>query len=131
MHLQANAQSIDDQETAKFAKWIPDIGDGVIGNENDGYATVEILEYLLITEYNDPIDAIVRSTFPNLYQHHSNAEFFKCRAMLASTNETVEEVNDYILSLILGIYTYLKLTKTSIYLIFVLYMIIVIIKFAC
>ncbi|KAG5028747.1 hypothetical protein JHK87_012261 [Glycine soja] len=93
MHLQANAQSIDDQETAKFAKWIPDIGDGVIGNENDGYATVEILEYLLITEYNDPIDAIVRSTFPNLYQHHSNAEFFKCRAMLASTNETVEEGN--------------------------------------
>ncbi|KAH1133549.1 hypothetical protein GYH30_012091 [Glycine max] len=92
MHLQANAQSIDDQETAKFAKWIPDIGDGVIGNENDGYATVEILEYLLITEYNDPIDAIVRSTFPNLYQHHSNAEFFKCRAMLASTNETVEEL---------------------------------------
>ena len=131
MRLQANAQSVDDQEIAKFAKWILDIGDGVIGNENDGYATVEIPEYLLITEYNDPIDAIVRSTFPNLYQHHSNPEFFKCRAILASTNETVEEVNDYILSLILGIYTYLKLTKTSIYLIFVLYMIIVIIKFAC
>uniref|UniRef100_A0A0R0KGW9 ATP-dependent DNA helicase n=1 Tax=Glycine max TaxID=3847 RepID=A0A0R0KGW9_SOYBN len=102
MRLQANAQSVDDQEIAKFAKWILDIGDGVIGNENDGYATVEIPEYLLITEYNDPIDAIVRSTFPNLYQHHSNLEFFKCRAILASTNETVEEVNDYILSLILG-----------------------------
>ncbi|KAL2998095.1 hypothetical protein AAZX31_09G078200 [Glycine max] len=102
MRLQANAQSVDNQETAKFAKWILDIGDGVIGNENDEYATVEIPEYLLITEYNDPIDAIVRSTFPNLYQHHSNPEFFKCRAILASTNETVEEVNDYILSLIPG-----------------------------
>ncbi|XP_028201769.1 uncharacterized protein LOC114385941 [Glycine soja] len=88
--------------TAKFAKWILDIGDGVIGNQNDGYATVEIPEYLLITEYNDPIDAIVRSTFPDLYQHHSNPEFFKCRAILASTNETVEEVNGYILSLIPG-----------------------------
>ncbi|RZB42938.1 ATP-dependent DNA helicase PIF1 [Glycine soja] len=67
MRLQSNAQSIDDQETTKFAKWILDIGDGVIGSHNDGYVTIEILE-----------------------------------AILASTNETVEEVNDYILSLIQG-----------------------------
>uniref|UniRef100_A0A0R0E7S8 ATP-dependent DNA helicase n=1 Tax=Glycine max TaxID=3847 RepID=A0A0R0E7S8_SOYBN len=91
MHLQGNAQSIDDQETTKFAKWILDIGDGVIGNQNDGYATIEIPEYLLIIEYNDPIDAIVKSTFTDLYQYHSNPEFFKSRAILASTNETVEE----------------------------------------
>ncbi|RZB46440.1 hypothetical protein D0Y65_050465 [Glycine soja] len=88
MRLQGNAQLIDDQETTKFAKWILDIGDGVIGNQNDGYATIEIPEYLLITEYNDPIDAIVKSTFPDLYQHHNNPEFFKSRAILASTNET-------------------------------------------
>ncbi|KAH1069241.1 hypothetical protein GYH30_006728 [Glycine max] len=100
MRLQGNAQLIDDQETTKFAKWILDIGDGVIRNQNDGYATIEIPEYLLITEYNDPIDIIVKSTFPDLYQHHSNPDFFKSRAILASTNETVEEVNDYILSLI-------------------------------
>ena len=92
MRLQGNPQSIDDQETTKFAKWILDIGDGVIGNQNDGYATIEIPEYLLIIEYNDPIDAIVKSTFTDLYQYHSNPEFFKSRAILASTNETVEEV---------------------------------------
>ncbi|KAG5063305.1 hypothetical protein JHK85_004488 [Glycine max] len=102
MRLQGNPQSIDDQETTKFAKWILDIGDGVIGNQNDGYATIEIPEYLLITEYNDPIDAIVKSKFPDLYQHHSDPELFKSRAILASTNETIEEVNDYILSLIPG-----------------------------
>uniref|UniRef100_A0A0R0EHY4 ATP-dependent DNA helicase n=1 Tax=Glycine max TaxID=3847 RepID=A0A0R0EHY4_SOYBN len=92
MRLQGNAQLIDDQETTKFAKWILDIGDGVIGNQNDGYATIEIPEYLLITEYNDPIDAIVKSTFPDLYQHHNNPEFFKSRAILASTNETSEQM---------------------------------------
>ncbi|KAH1110930.1 hypothetical protein GYH30_009646 [Glycine max] len=102
MCLQGNAQLIDDQETNKFAKWILDIGDEVIGNQNDGYATIEIPEYLLITEYNDPIDAIVKSTILDLYQHHSNPDFFKSRAILAFTNETVEEVNDYILSLIPG-----------------------------
>ncbi|KAH1111401.1 hypothetical protein GYH30_009967 [Glycine max] len=102
MRLKANLQSIDDQETATFAKWILDIGDGIIGYENDGYATVEIPNDLLITKYDNPIDAIVKSRFPDLCQHHNNPEFFKCRAILASTNETVEEVNAYILSLIPG-----------------------------
>jgi len=89
-HLQSNVQSIDEQETAAFAKWILDIGDEIIGHENYGYATIEFPAHLLITEYDDPINAIVKSTFPDLYQHHNNPQFFKSRAILASTNETVE-----------------------------------------
>uniref|UniRef100_A0A0R0HST2 ATP-dependent DNA helicase n=1 Tax=Glycine max TaxID=3847 RepID=A0A0R0HST2_SOYBN len=100
MRLQNNEQSPDEQETTAFAKWILDIGDGIIGHENDGYSTIEILEDLLITEYDDPIHAIVNSTFPDLSQHHNDTQYFISRAILASTNETVEQVNDYILSLI-------------------------------
>ncbi|KAG5129577.1 hypothetical protein JHK84_035974 [Glycine max] len=87
----------------KICIWrtLANIGDEIIGYENDGYATVKIPKDLLITEYDDPIHAIVKSTFPDLYKHHNNVEFFKCRAILASTNETVEQVNNYILSLIL------------------------------
>ena len=102
MRLQNNEQSPDEQETAAFAKWILDIGDGIIGHENDGYSTIEIPEDLLITQYDDPIHAIVNSTFPDLSQHHNDPQFFNSRAILASTNETVEQVNDYILSLIPG-----------------------------
>uniref|UniRef100_A0A0R0GEJ6 ATP-dependent DNA helicase n=1 Tax=Glycine max TaxID=3847 RepID=A0A0R0GEJ6_SOYBN len=76
------------------------IGDGIIGHPNDGYATIEIPQDLLIIEYDDPIHAIVNSIFPYLCQHHNNTEFFQSRAILASTNETVQQVNDYILSLI-------------------------------
>jgi len=72
MRLQASTQSVDAQQTAIFAKWILDIGDGLIGNGNDGYVTVEIPKHLLITEYNYPIDAIVRTTFSNLYQQHND-----------------------------------------------------------
>ncbi|KAL3037718.1 hypothetical protein AAZX31_01G086000 [Glycine max] len=72
----------------------------VFGHENDGYATIEILAHLLINEYDDPISAIVKSTFPDLDQHHNNPQFFKSRAILASTNETVEQINDYVLSFI-------------------------------
>ena len=102
MCLQNNEQSPDEQETDAFAKWILDIGDGIIGHESDGYLIIEIPEDQLITQYDDPIHAIVNSTFPDLSQHHNDTQYFISRAILASTNETVEQVNDYILSLIPG-----------------------------
>ncbi|KAL5164961.1 Protein SET DOMAIN GROUP 41 [Glycine soja] len=97
-----NLESVDEQETATFAKWILDIGDGIIGDENDGYATIQVPAHLLITQYDDPISAIVKSTFPDLDQHHNNPEFFKSKTILASTNETVEQINHYVLSFISG-----------------------------
>jgi len=109
IRLHNNLQSVDEQETATFAKWILDIGNGIIGHENDGYATIEIPAHLLIIECDDLISAIVKSTFLDLHQHHNNPQFFKSRAILASTNETVEQINDYVLSFIPGNYliTYL------------------------
>ena len=109
MRLHNNLESVDEQETATFAKWILDIGDGIIDDENDGYATIQVPAHLLITQYDDPISAIVKSTFPDLDQHHNNPEFFKSKAILASTNETVEQINHYVLSFIPGNYiiTYL------------------------
>uniref|UniRef100_A0A0R0EZF3 ATP-dependent DNA helicase n=1 Tax=Glycine max TaxID=3847 RepID=A0A0R0EZF3_SOYBN len=100
--LHSNLESVDEQETATFAKWILDIGDGIIGDENDGYATIQVPAHLLITQYDDPISAIVKSTFPDLDQHHNNPEFFKSKTILASTNETVEQINHYVLSFISG-----------------------------
>ncbi|KAL3025155.1 hypothetical protein AAZX31_04G165100 [Glycine max] len=100
MRLQNNMQAIDQEETAAFAQWIIDIGDGIIGDENDGYATIEIPQELLITEYNDPIHSIISSTFPDLSHHHNDPEYFQTRAILASTNETVQQVNDYMLTMI-------------------------------
>ncbi|KAG4943681.1 hypothetical protein JHK85_048327 [Glycine max] len=102
MLLQNNMQATDQEETAAFAQWIIDIGDGIIGDENDGYATIEIPQELLITEYNDPIDSIISSTFQDLSHHDNDPEYFETRAILASTNETVQQVNDYMLTMIPG-----------------------------
>ncbi|KAH1086729.1 hypothetical protein GYH30_018296 [Glycine max] len=102
MRLQNNMQATDQEETAAFAQWITDIGDGIIGDENDGYDTIEIPHELLITEYNDPIHSIISSTFPDLSHHHNNHEYFQTRAILASTNEIVQQVNDYMLTMISG-----------------------------
>ncbi|KAL2951286.1 hypothetical protein AAZX31_19G039700, partial [Glycine max] len=102
MRLQNNMQATNQEETAAFAQWIIDIGDDIIGDENDGYATIEIPQELLITEYNDPIHSIISSTFPDLSHHHNDPEYFQTRAILASTNETVQQVNDYMLIMIPG-----------------------------
>ncbi|KAH1127014.1 hypothetical protein GYH30_015842 [Glycine max] len=99
---EANTDATEKEETATFAEWILNIGDGIAGQQNDGYGSIEIPKDLLITEYDDPLYATVNSTFPNLSHHHSNHEYFQTRAILASTNETVQQVNDYILSLIPG-----------------------------
>ena len=104
MRLEGNIDATDREETSAFAQWILDIGDGIVRQQNDGYGSIEIPKDLLITEYNDPLYAIVNSTFPNLSHHHTNPEYFQSTTILASTNETVQQVNDYILSLILGDY---------------------------
>uniref|UniRef100_K7LX79 ATP-dependent DNA helicase n=1 Tax=Glycine max TaxID=3847 RepID=K7LX79_SOYBN len=99
MCLQINIQASDKEETATFAQWILDIGDGISGHPNYGYARVEIPQDLLITEYDDPIHGIVNSTFPDLCQHHNNPEFFESIAILASTNEIVQQIGSPIMLL--------------------------------
>ena len=100
MCLEANIDATDREETSAFAQWILDIGDGIVRQQNDGYGSIEIPKDLLITEYDDPLYATVNSTFPNLSHHHTNPEYFQSTTILASTNETVQQVNDYMLTTI-------------------------------
>ncbi|XP_019425033.1 PREDICTED: uncharacterized protein LOC109333904 [Lupinus angustifolius] len=102
MCLQNSSDTTNEIQTKEFAKWILDVGDGKLSEPNDGYASIEIPNQFLITEYDDPIHAIVKSTYPNLENEYLNEEFLQCRAILASTIETVDEINDYVLSLIPG-----------------------------
>ncbi|KAG4935927.1 hypothetical protein JHK85_050846 [Glycine max] len=61
---------------------------------------MEIPKELFILNYTDPIDVIVKCKYPNRRQHYKDSEFLQSRAILASTNETVDHINDYVLSLI-------------------------------
>ncbi|XP_076937618.1 uncharacterized protein LOC143605352, partial [Bidens hawaiensis] len=72
--------SSDVEETRLFAKWILDIGEGNIGGPNDGIATIDIPDDLLIKDSN-----------------YENQHYFQDRAILAPTNEIVDEINDSLL----------------------------------
>ncbi|XP_057779854.1 uncharacterized protein LOC130998456 [Salvia miltiorrhiza] len=54
---------------------------------------------ILIQNAANPIESIVRSTYTNVLNTESNPEKFKDKAILAPTNEMVDTINDYVMSL--------------------------------
>jgi ATP-dependent DNA helicase PIF1 len=99
MRLQNNDNS---DEIKKFSEWLLKVGEGKLSEPNDGYADINIPKQLLLLDYTDPIQAIVHSTYPCLVSHYKSPKFLQERAILASTIEVVEQINNYVLSLIPG-----------------------------
>ncbi|XP_073041919.1 uncharacterized protein [Primulina eburnea] len=84
-----------DQEYAemkKFSDWIATLGDGKIGEANEGYATIDIPYELLLKDYNDPIATIVESTYLLFPNNVSDATYFEKRAILALILDVVQSV---------------------------------------
>jgi ATP-dependent DNA helicase PIF1 len=102
MRLQNNSENGDSKETSDFAKWILEVGEGKISEPNDGHADIKIPPELLIPKSDKPIKDIVDSTYPDFLEHYQDVNFLDSRAILASTIETVDEINEYMLGLIPG-----------------------------
>jgi len=100
MCLQTNAADTNSHDLKQFFDWLLDIGNGKLGEPNDGYGEISILDEFLIKDFNDPIQAIVETTYPNLLQNYSNGDFLQKRALIASTKDVIDSINDYVMSLI-------------------------------
>ncbi|XP_022008216.1 ATP-dependent DNA helicase PIF1-like [Helianthus annuus] len=86
--LTIGAESSNMESIREFAKLLIDIGEGNVGDDNDGDTIIETPDDLLITDFCDPIQRFL--------------EFFSERAILAPKNEVVHEINDRLLSLFPG-----------------------------
>ncbi|XP_058734279.1 uncharacterized protein LOC131606007 [Vicia villosa] len=102
MRLQTGSQGTDDKETTDFSNWILKVGEGKLSVPNDGHADIEIPEEFLIPKSDNPIKAIVESTYPGLLENYKNVHYLESKAILGATIEIVDEINDYVLSLIPG-----------------------------
>jgi ATP-dependent DNA helicase PIF1 len=102
MRLLSSGSNSDIEERRNFSKWILGIGDGSIGDADDECMTIQMPEELLIRGFDDPLEAIVESTYPNLLENINDLSFFQNRAILTPKNVIVDAVNDYILDLIPG-----------------------------
>ncbi|KAF1881881.1 hypothetical protein Lal_00038523 [Lupinus albus] len=90
------------QEIREFSEWILKVGDGKLSEPNDGCVEVDIPDKLLILNFDNSIEAIVSSTYPDLHLHYNDEQFLQCRAILASTIDVVDQINEYVLSIIPG-----------------------------
>ncbi|MCI03684.1 helicase-like protein, partial [Trifolium medium] len=102
MRLRQGSSDSNSKEIADFSKWILKVGEGKLCEPNDGYAEIEIPKEHLLNSEGDPIKTIVDSTYPNLLDNFQNPDFLQSKAILASTIDVVDEINDYVLKMIPG-----------------------------
>lgn len=102
MRLTTSSNEEQSDELSRFSQWLLDVGDDKLGSSHDGVAEIDIPENLLIRQYVDPIQAIASATYPNLLDNVGNTNYLNDRAILAPTIEVVNEVNDYMCSLLPG-----------------------------
>jgi hypothetical protein len=105
MRLRQGATDPESKEIEVFSKWLLMLGEGKLSEPNDGTVEIDIPEEILILQFEDPVQGIVDSTYPSFLDNYKNSEYLLNRAILASTIEVVDELNDHVLGLMSGIIT--------------------------
>ncbi|XP_028803307.1 ATP-dependent DNA helicase pfh1-like [Neltuma alba] len=98
----SSSSSTDNSKLKLFSDWLLDIGDGRIGLPHDGMAEIEVPDDFLIMDYHDPLQSIVEATYPDLLHHLADSEYLTNRDILTPTVEVVDQINDYMCSLLPG-----------------------------
>ncbi|XP_057452502.1 uncharacterized protein LOC130744329 [Lotus japonicus] len=103
MRLLCNSSEQEANEVRMFANWVLDLGDGKLGEYNDGDSDISIPDEFLIPHSNSPINDIVDYVYPDILQDVTNAEYYSNKAILAPTLEAVDSINQHVLSTFLGL----------------------------
>ncbi|XP_010424520.1 PREDICTED: ATP-dependent DNA helicase PIF1-like [Camelina sativa] len=102
MRLLQNITTNEAWEIEEFSKWILDVGEGRLSEPNDGVVDIDIPEELLITEVTSPIESIITAIYGNSLHTAKDASYFQSRAILCSTNDDVNNINDHMISILEG-----------------------------
>ncbi|CAN1298315.1 ATP-dependent DNA helicase pif1 [Linum perenne] len=99
--MRSNSSHPERQEIAAFDSWLKEIGDGV-GCSVLGEANIVIPADLMVQKHIDPIQDIVRATYPDLLQNYKDVAYLADIAVLAPHHDMVHKVNAHMLSRIPG-----------------------------
>ncbi|XP_057418412.1 uncharacterized protein LOC130712602 [Lotus japonicus] len=100
MRLHGNDSLHDCEKLVEFSKWILDIGDGNLGDYNDGECDLDIPHDLMVPFKDDAVSSIVYSTYPDIQRKFFDEEYFIDKAILAPTLDIVDGVNQFVLSIV-------------------------------
>lgn len=92
----------DNDDVKEFAEWILKLGNGESATNDDGEMLIDVPHDLLITDPSEPLLQLIQFVYPDMVSHLTDPTFYQERAILAPTLESVEKVNQYILSCIEG-----------------------------
>jgi ATP-dependent DNA helicase PIF1 len=92
-------QNPGDNAAREFAKWILKIGDGELC-DIEGESLIEIPSDLIIHVDTHPINDIINATYPKIQAKYTDAKYLEERAILAPTNDFVQDINDFMINLI-------------------------------
>jgi len=89
-------------ELGMVSDWLLKVGERRLAEPNDGNA--ELIYRLSFWYKIGKIQYKIsfESTYPDFFNDYNNLDYLQLRAIMASTIEVVEEINEYILSLIEG-----------------------------
>ncbi|XP_026386119.1 ATP-dependent DNA helicase PIF1-like isoform X2 [Papaver somniferum] len=103
--MNADSDDAQQQEIADFGKWVLDVGDGKIpiSETKDDSTWIQIPDDLLVKcDNGDYINTIVESTYPSLLERYVDYRSLEERCILAPTNESADQINEHMISLIPG-----------------------------
>ena len=93
------------KDLQSFNDWILSIGNGTIKepseiDDNSDSMTVQIPKEILIQTTGNKIEALVDYVYPDFHNRFSEPDYLKERAILSTTNEIVDEINNYMTNLL-------------------------------
>ncbi|XP_072074046.1 uncharacterized protein [Arachis hypogaea] len=99
MRLRSSDSNTRSSELKEFADWILGIGDGCHGTPMGQCQKILIPDDILVKDWDDPIEAICKVTYPKLFYRTIADEHIEDRAILALILQVVDEINQFMMSL--------------------------------
>ena len=92
MRLRSRLANVE--ELQESVDWILKVGDGKLGGPNDGEATIDTPEDLLIKDASNLVVVLVDCPYPGIREGLIDSSYFH-RAVLSPTNEIVDKVSEH------------------------------------
>ncbi|XP_071740490.1 uncharacterized protein [Rutidosis leptorrhynchoides] len=89
-------------DTKSFANWVLNIGNGTLGESENGESDVHMPDDILIRDVEDPIGSLIAAIYPDFIENLGNPDYYQDRAILAPTHDDVNVINDRMMNFLDG-----------------------------
>nr|GEX20639.1 ATP-dependent DNA helicase PIF1-like [Tanacetum cinerariifolium] len=93
--LTVGAPPEDVIEIRKFAEWISKVGDGELGEPNDGEVSINLPDEIVVDVSDDPVTSIIDFSYPKILDNINDPSYFQEKEIHDPTTEVVDNINNH------------------------------------